>query len=201
MPLEDTGSGGDITPTVSPDVFDHNFGPNYTILYSPENTPGGYYFDGGLGSDQYTGYQGDPGNFGGYDSNLSLADQLNTTNSIGGDPAYAQYACAQAIDGGNLAAPVQYIEQKAQVIAAAAPANAGGNPAVGAAEIASPASGLRTSRRQGQPRGWGRRNCKQPRRRHGAHSHGSRRGPGHDSCCARGGGRFGWYCRCRWNRR
>ncbi len=142
-PLDDTPAGG--ISTVPPDVYDKNFGPNYSIIYSPENVAGGYYFDGGLGADQYTGYQGDPGNFGGAVQNQSVADALNSNNAQGGEAAYTQYAVAQALDQGNLAAAIQTVERATTLVAGAAGGNSGGDPATGAREIAnSPAAHLVT---------------------------------------------------------
>ena len=124
-------------PTVPPDVYDRNFGPNYTILYSPENLPGGYNFSGGLGADQYTGYQGDPGNIGGALPNISLADAIHINNAAGGANASEQLAVAQAADAGNLAAGIVAVEQLTTQVAAQAPPNEGGDPVTGAMELAS----------------------------------------------------------------
>ena len=130
-------------PTVPPDVYDKNFGPNYTILYSPENTPGGYYFDGGLGSDQYTGYQGDPGNLGNQVGNVSIASGINFNNQQGGAAAQQQYQVAQAGAPGTTAAEAQAVqtyEILGTQVARTTPSNAGGDPVLGAAELGS--SGL-----------------------------------------------------------
>ena len=54
--LDDTSDGDNGVSPVPAQVFDQNFGASYTILYSPENLPGGFNFEGGLGTNQYTGY-------------------------------------------------------------------------------------------------------------------------------------------------
>ena len=96
-----------------------------------------------MGTDQYTGYQGDPGNLRGYEDNISVAALINYTNQQSGDPAVVQYNIAQLVDSGNLLPAVISIEQRAQLVEAAVPTNAGGNPALGALEIAnSPAAGI-----------------------------------------------------------
>ncbi len=139
-PLEDTSWGGQ--PTVPPDVYDKNFGPNYTILYSPENPPDGYYFDGGLGADQYGGYQGDPGNLGGQVGNVSISSGIDFNNQQGGDAAQQQYQLAQAAAPGTTAAEAQAVqtyEILGTKVAGSAPSNAGGNPVLGAAELGSSA--------------------------------------------------------------
>lgn len=138
-PLDDTPVGGDPSnppdPTVPPDVFDKNFGPNYTIFYSREGVAGGAYFDGGIGSDQYTNAQGDLGNFGGIADNYTTTDEINIVNSVGGIGAEVQYQVYSEFSAGEFALGIQTAESWLVQTAAELPANAGGNPVKGAGEL------------------------------------------------------------------
>ena len=102
-PLDDSTAGGNdgSNPSVPIDVYDKNFGANYSILYSSEGSTGANFFDGGLGTDEYTGAQGDPGNFGNISSGDTIAGDINYNNAIGGAPAVEQYNLFNAISLGD----------------------------------------------------------------------------------------------------